>query len=581
MKELSTKEIQQMISDIAEGFASIDHKVMELTEVSNDDFTALNNIMKNHHETTYEIAQSTTQIIENIQNLKHNDALLHLRSTTDNIKLALKECATNIKNYMDQVNILNLDFKHLYIPILNFKQNISTLKFLITNLKLNQGLVAQKNQTNTNELIDKLNKKIEEIQAEIPRVAKDVELLKNQFQKAYDKANTINLHFSKAYLQEPEAIDQVITFIEKGIEKTANIKRTLEQKNQHSFQNLNQVITNLQYHDIIRQKIEHIQDTHKNIITELNNLEKEKNIIKKGLEYVNQIPGITEIQAAQLLLTNKEYQSAIENISKKLIETANTLEEVNNLSYSIFNNDNNIEITTQLEENAKNLPGKMKEATTAIMGLVEENEELQKQISNHVNHYENLEAIEHDINAIIKEINKNLSPQNDIKTITGKLITLLNDINDSRSNIGKIINAHQNNQLISLIENINEQKSVIEKQKIEKQKSSEFTEAFKALNNQITKNCKAYKELDSELQNTLENIKYYDFYEHEVEEIINQLNLIYQKIKPLSGDNQHESDLMSAMEKAYTMESQREIHQHKTEDEQQDEKEDDDNLELF
>jgi len=35
------------------------------------------------------------------------------------------------------------------------------------------------------------------------------------------------------------------------------------------------------------------------------------------------------------------------------------------------------------------------------------------------------------------------------------------------------------------------------------------------------------------------------------------------------------------MEKAYTMESQREIHQHKTEDEQQDEKEDDDNLELF
>ncbi|HKK60704.1 MAG TPA: hypothetical protein VJ937_14580, partial [Salinivirga sp.] len=212
MKELSTKEIQQMISDIAEGFASIDHKVMELTEVSNDDFTALNNIMKNHHETTYEIAQSTTQIIENIQNLKRNDALLHLRSTTDNLKLALKECAANINNYMDQVNILNLDFKHLYIPILNFKQNISTLKFLITNLKLNQGLVAQKNQTNTNELIDKLNKKIEEIQAEIPRVAKDVELLKNQFQKAYDKANTINLRFSKTYLQEAEAIDQVITF---------------------------------------------------------------------------------------------------------------------------------------------------------------------------------------------------------------------------------------------------------------------------------------------------------------------------------------------------------------------------------
>ncbi len=581
MDELTTKEIQQMIGDIASGFASIDDKVMELTEVSNDDFTALNNILKNHHKTTYEIAQSTTQIVDKIQHLEENNTLIHLRSSTDNLGNALKKCAVNIDSYINQVNLLNLDFKHIFIPILNFKQNISTLKFLITNLKINQGLIAKENQQTTNELIDKLNNKIEEIQAEIPRVAKDVELLKNQFQKAYEKATAITVNFSKEYMHEIDVIDEIIAFIENGIKSTASIKLTIEQKNQDSFQNLNQVITNLQYHDIIRQKIEHIQDTHKNIISELNHLEKEKNIIKKGLEYINQIPGITEIQAAQLLLTNKEYQSAIENISKKLIETANTLEEVNNLSFSIFNDSDKTKVATQLIKKTKDLPIKMSRAADSIKELTEVNELLQKQISAHVKHYENLEAIEKDINAIINEINKTLSPKNDIKTITGKLVTLLNDINDSRSNIGKIINAHQNNQLISLVEKIKQQKEIIIKWQVDEQETKNFSKEFTGINNQITKNCKAFKKLDDELKNTLENIKYYDFYEHEVEEIIKQLNLIYQKIKPISDNSKMESDLMSAMEKAYTMESQREIHQHKNDADNKEDKEEDDNLELF
>lgn len=579
MEKLSTKKIQQVISDIAGGFASIDQKVMELTEVSNDDFSALNNILKNHHTTTHEIANSTIQIMDQIQSLNDNPALLSLRSASNAMKTATKEANENLKTYRDQINLLNQDFKHIFIPILNFKQNISTLKFLMTNLKINQGVFNNEQNIDTELLIEKLNKKIEEIQAEIPLVANDVEVLKSHYQKAYKEADAAQKNFSGKYELQVEKLLQVISLIDAGIEQTASIKTKVEQKNQENFQNLNQVITNLQYHDIIRQKIEHIQDTHKNIVSELNNLEKEHNIIKKGLDYINQIPGITEIQAGQLLLTNKEYQTAIENISKKLIETANTLETVNDLSFSIFNAKDEKKIWKQLKTNSEELPDQMQQACSVLNDLVDVNKHLQIHIKNHMGHYQKLEAIEKDINDIIAEINRNLAPQNEIKTITGKLVNLLNDINDSRLNIGKIITAHQNNQLINIIEKIIKQKSALENQRITGREMDNFINDFTNINERITGNCNSLKKLETQLKSTLENIKYYDFYEHEVEAIIEQLNIIYQKIKPISTDENLESNLLTAMEKAYTMESQREIHQHK--DSEEDKNEEDDNLELF
>ncbi len=582
MDKVTTKDIKRIIGEIVEGFSAIDQKVMELTVVSNDDFSALNKIMKNHHKTTHDITKSTTTVLERIKALEENQILQKLRSTTNITQKHLAEGQENIKSYLQQIQKLNLDFKHIFIPILNFKQNVSTLKFLLTNLKLNQGLINKEGHSVTSELIEKLNKKIEHIQAEIPTIAKDVELLKAFYKEANEKAQNVNKVLFPELETETKQLDINVSFLEKSIKKAEVLEPTIKQQNQESFQNLNQVITNLQYHDIIRQKIEHIQDTHKSILDDLNNLEQGKNVIKKGLEYVKQIPGITEIQAGQLILTNKEYQSAIENISKKLIETANTLDDVNRLSYSIFSDSKNEKISTLLEKGTTQLCKKAELTTKSIEELANTNKELKDYIKAHGNHYEKLESIEKDISSIINELNKQLSSENEIKTITGKLVSLLNDINDSRNNIGKIITAHQNNNLPEIIKKASEQQKAIESHTVSGSEVKTLVAEFEEINKLILNNCKAFNQLDSQLKSTLENIKYYDFYEHEVEVIIDQLNKIYKKMLPFSEDQSTESDLLSAMEKAYTMESQRKIHERS--DEEQDKgaaEEDDDNLELF
>jgi chromosome segregation ATPase len=578
MKKISSKEIQQLINEIVTNFSSIDHKVLELTHVSNDDFSALNKIMKDHHKTTHEIGKSTVELIERVESLKENQALQKLRNANNSLKSSVKKSKGNLIEYTTQANRLNHDFKHIFIPILNFKQNISTLKFLLTNLKLNQGLIGKKAHTETKKLIEDLTTKIEQIQVEIPVIAKDVDSLKDNYSTAIEKAASASRQIEMDLAEDIETINKHILFIEKGIKKSKSIKSQVEQKNQEGFQNLNMIITNLQYHDIIRQKIEHIQDTHKNILDELNTLEKQENIIQQGLKYIKQIPGITEIQAGQLILTNKEYQGAIENISKKLLDTSNTMEDVNNLSFSIFQTNESDFTTKSIEKNTKSLNDKIFAFSKNIAELLESNKKLQESIKLHDQHYKKLEQIESDITAIINKIKDHLAEESDIKTITNKLISLQNDIVESRSNIGKIINSHKNNFLIQLIIDIDKHLSILENNAIESQDLWPLFEEFNQINEKIKNNCKSYKAFDSELKNTLGNIKYYDFYEHQVEEIINQLNSVYKKILPISEQGDINNDLLISMKSAYTMQSQRDIHDHTNSEGPE---EDDDNLELF
>ncbi|PLX17953.1 MAG: hypothetical protein C0599_12970 [Salinivirgaceae bacterium] len=578
MKKISSKEIQQLINEIVTSFSSIDQKVLELTHVSNDDFSALNKIMKDHHKTTHEIGRSTAELIERVESLKDNKALQKLRNANDALKTSVKLSKHNISEYTTQASRLNHDFKHIFIPILNFKQNISTLKFLLTNLKLNQGLIGKKAHIETKKLIEDLTAKIEQIQVEIPIIAKDVDSLKNNYSNAIDKATSARRLIEMDLYEDIDLLNKQISFIEKGIRNSKSIKSQVEQKNQEGFQNLNQIITNLQYHDIIRQKIEHIQDTHKNILEELNTLEKQENIIQQGLKYIKQIPGITEIQAGQLILTNKEYQGAIENISKKLLDTSNTMEDVNNLSYSIFKLEDSNFTTDSLGKTTEAVNKKIFDFSKSIAELLDSNKTLQESIKLHDQHYKKLEQIETDISTIINKINEHLVDESDIKTIANKLISLQNDIIESRSNIGKIINSHKNNHLIQLIIDIDKHLSILENNAIETNDLHPLFEEFNQINDKIKHNCKSYKTFDSELKNTLGNIKYYDFYEHQVEEIINQLNSVYKKILPISEEGEIQNDLLTSMKAAYTMQSQRDIHEHTSNDA---EEEDDDNLELF
>ncbi len=78
---------------------------------------------------------------------------------------------------------------------------------------------------------------------------------------------------------------------------------------QHSLQRISSLVTDLQYHDIIRQKLEHIQQTNEKIVSAM-----EQAVSHHGTQSMQEwqpiLPDVVQLQAALLDYTDTEYQRA-------------------------------------------------------------------------------------------------------------------------------------------------------------------------------------------------------------------------------------------------------------------------------
>ena len=124
--------------------------------------------------------------------------------------------------------------------------------------------------------------------------------------------------------------NEALKLIPKLTESTLNTSNSIDK-----------IITNLQYQDIIQQKIAHIQQTHrilsiKSMISAMREMKKQ--IIKNVLVGSVQIRDIAGLQAAQLIHANKEYQKAIEFISDRFLEVGNEMTGISNLCHQLIGN---------------------------------------------------------------------------------------------------------------------------------------------------------------------------------------------------------------------------------------------------
>jgi flagellin-specific chaperone FliS len=82
---------------------------------------------------------------------------------------------------------------------------------------------------------------------------------------------------------------------------------------------MSNIITSLQFDDIVRQKLEHIQQTIVGIIDELNSIRQKTNIKEsQPIKYLSILSEITSLHAAQLIQTNQDYQKAFAGIKANL-----------------------------------------------------------------------------------------------------------------------------------------------------------------------------------------------------------------------------------------------------------------------
>ena len=554
------------VKDISNTFTQIDNKLMSLYKCSADDFLQLNSDFKSLFNQSKVISENVNTIF-NIYNANKNKELY---TEIHNFYNGLKDQA----EIFDQKIFITMEFlgelsnllRFIFFPIKNFGQNLMSLKFLLANLNLLMPI-----SSDLRKQFELVEEKINKVKLLSERISKNLNHLRKISKISYS-------NFSQVKNQNEINIEVLLTSVKSRIDslekKYNNHKECIpkiRRKNDKSADSISDIIKKLQYQDIIKQKMEHIQHTHKDLISELckfeNILNEEKHLNDKA-KFFLRIRDIAGLQAAQLIQANREYQSAIEIIINNFVQVGDNMNVISEMCGRaiVDENDDEVklfeEIVEQIviaEENFTNKFDQNKKLNKDI-NLIE-NQLIQaekyfavlKSLNQELN--QNIEAYfdniyEHSLTDenIKKSINQVKSLFAEIKNSGSNLEEVIVKLNPIKERIQGFISEHNK---LTLYADFGEIKNVVTRLQFFR----ENVDIKLKENHDISNSA-----LES-IRKSISEIKYYDYFEKIIEEIITELNTINYNLKAGSDEvNNTIDDNLSKLKEYYTMETEHVIH---------------------
>lgn len=545
---------------ISEQFALIDSLIVEILNCAAEDFLGLNERFKEAYSKSTTISANAEKVFTVYASSYTSESLLNLKLLFKRFSQAKKEInkyADSIVKSIDEVYDI-LDSIDLHSK--NINQNLLTLKFLLANLKIT-GIEPQSVEATLekDELFFEFNRLVNKSKLAELELAKSLHGNMKLLREGVDR---VKKNMRNANQQIGIAIDiineSIQIFSEKQQDLSLNIPK-LQEHNSKLRDSIDSIITNLQYHDIIRQKIEHVQVSHKEI---LNNLSSEDEIEQNN--YLNQIAELVNIQSALLVRANKEYQRAIEQIIDKFKIIGSIAQNILNQCRDlkrIQESDSDQPFTTV----AHKLTNTMLPVSKFLSLLARVNNLLHS-IRHNVSLMVETSAVDDEADRfgelLLKRIKQpelmlqsNLIQQ--IETVTFDIITSRNQIGTLYLNLeSKITDIERLSELISENTKSQEWESI---PTTLTEIANNLLECDEKVSVLLKEKLEAGNYLGDIIQRAVSQVKYYEVFELKILEVIKLLNHIY---STLTGkeESQFDRDDLEFMRKLYTMESEHRIH---------------------
>ena len=607
MEALNDDKSQKSIKEIILVFSDIDVKITALNECSAEDFLSLNNYLKKFYKDAKVISDQTEQIYDIIAGNEHEkffEDLLGLQdSLNSRINLFKNKILKSIRGLEKMLTALNL----VFVPLKNFNLNILTLNFLLVNLKLNIAYSDNENIKQICEIIDNITADIERLKLVLPKISESLQMVKNVTRLSSGKLIDIR---KKNILDIDRVTGQINDSIIMLKDKQAEAARKLPELSKRTksyFDSVNKIITNLQYHDIIRQKMEHVQATHKNIIKELSAMdlktdEQGKIDLSETAQQFLQIRDIAGVQVAQLINTNKEYQKAFAVIMRKFWDISEDMGVISQLSNEfVGNNDITDSYYKDVEDRLKGTTSVLKRLISANDDFGQEIETINQTVEDKHDKVAEIESIYGELGEKLDKIFEILSQSGEEKSISrikGEISQLADTISENLNDVVLFFNQSHNisKKLLEINRDSKGNEITINLKELSDKIATlldSIANHNEKIENLLTENSKLSLNLSSEIKSSVEQVKYYDFFEKIMLEIVTQLNNIYARLDDdtLNMLKHNKAENLRSLEERYTMESERIVHSQVLEGEDpfaEDEQEDpfasdadDDDVEFF
>ncbi len=536
---------KKILEDAIHIFEKVNTKINGLIDCSVKDFVILNTNFKKYYNNLEKISAASQEFVNFLIETNNDGAFNELVNSesfsTEDINLSLK-------GYLDYLKRNYKELNYILLIVSNLKQDLSTIRLLFTNLRFDPLVTADHQKIN--EQINNLSQCSEEQEKSIyllcnklndvikfaeEGIFSGIEVLGDQLNKINDGLN----YFSTTYSQSLKYINQIADLDSKRLLSTSEI------------------ITNLQFQDILRQKIEHVKDAHLEISENLTSSLNEEGIL--DAKELLKIRDISTLQSAQLIHANQEYQQAVEKILNK-ISDLNTF--LNNYSH-IWNHFCKIE-TSKIQIVLSKLGEQFPLLTNQAFSLHLIVEKLDNMIiginsdlatfSNSIAHNEakcaNLEEL--------KELFDKIEKQNTNEQKYSPVSQLHKELKKFEDGYGKMFKVLKQFKKTFHSEELVKKNELLPKiegfSTFSKKLTSFYKEKLLSNSNKLINSLY----LDTIDVFTLEQVAYYKTFEKEVKEIIIFLDDLLIEINVSKKDI--DKDRLDHLKKLYTMESEREVH---------------------
>lgn len=576
MENITDEKSQKSIKEIILVFSDIDVKITALNECSAEDFLSLNNYLKKFYKDAKVISGQTEQIYDIIAGDAHEkffDELLGLQDSLNNkINMLKNKILKSIRGLEKMHTALNL----VFVPLKNFNLNILTLNFLLVNLKLNVAYSESENIKKVSDLIDSITDEINKLKIILPKISESMLMVKNVTRLSSGKLIEIRKKNILDIDRVTGQINDSIIMLKNKQAVAAQKLPELTKRTQNYFDSVNKIITNLQYHDIIRQKMEHVQATHKNIIKELAAMDIKtgsdgKMDLSESAQQFLQIRDIAGIQVAQLINTNKEYQKAFAVIMRKFWDISEDMSVISQLSNEfVGNNDLTDCYFKDVEDHLKGTTSVLKRLIAANEDFGNEINTISQTIEEKNDKINEIQTVHVSLEGKIKEVLGNFTNQNDergINRIIEEIKSLTDTISENLNDVTLFFRQAQN--ISKKLQEINHEEDgnqINDNLKELSAKIAGILESIAEHNEKIEtvliENSKLSLNLSSEIKSSVEQVKYYDFFEKIMLEIVTQLNSIYAKLDSdtINVLRHNKAENLKSLEDRYTMETERIVH---------------------
>jgi hypothetical protein len=602
--QLNTLLNAYSIQEITSLFALIDEKILSLHNCSSEDFLSLNSYFKKYYKDSKVISQNASDILNIITDQEKKEEIFNglniFHSRLSQHLLGFNNVSSGLISAFDKII---QEIEHMFVPSNNLKQDLMTLKLLVANLKIDITL--------STESFGKMNRKANDFNEIIIQTKSFFTEFYNNFTQLKSQLKQNIKFVSELREKNSDNIGEILTELQNGsslfnlkYKEAQNLVPKLKESTESTASNIGKIITNLQYHDIIRQKIEHIQHTHEEILKELNKVSNDNaDELNQQLQVkcFVQIRDVAGLQAAQLIHANKEYQKAIEIISEKFLQVGNEMTGISDMCHKFISNS-----SSSSQSHFKDIIDKV-ERTSYFIGVYEKSiNQLKDRYIKSKTQFDDIMNNYFELSDFFTTLERNILKAISSQSVPETENTTINNIKQILNDLRSILNQHQglfdkvkelysgaDQAVVSYFKDDLAQNSLQELFQLSENITSFLKDSNDKVYKTIEENQILSRQVSYDIKSSLEQIKYYDYFDRTIDEIIGQLNEINIKLQNIESiDEEHKRQNLEHLKSQYTMQSEHIIHDSISNEKNLSQAdivsiestgvdEDDDNLELF